>query len=201
MNRRLRAACAAMAPLVLANCASIVSDNDSSTYIETVPETARCELHGQDFTRVVNTPSSIQLPSSAAPITVACKADGHLNTTATLDTSMDGWILGNIVFGGVVGFVVDAARGAGMKFPPRVTVLLEPESFPDAVARDRWYDERKRQTIEKWDRILQGLRGSCDAQQHLARDCGSEVNAMQANREKELRELEARRQRALVRAT
>jgi PBP1b-binding outer membrane lipoprotein LpoB len=41
--------------LVLPGCASIVSDNNSGTYIETDPEKARCELHGQDFKRVVDT--------------------------------------------------------------------------------------------------------------------------------------------------
>jgi len=49
--------------LVLSGCASIVSESESTTYIETDPETARCELHGQDFKRVVTTPTSIHLPA------------------------------------------------------------------------------------------------------------------------------------------
>lgn len=67
----LRIAGAGLAALLPA-CASIVSDNKSVTYVETVPEEARCELHGQDFKRVITTPASIQLPANAAPVMVAC---------------------------------------------------------------------------------------------------------------------------------
>mgnify|MGYP001010576331 FL=1 len=95
-----------------AGCASVVSKTDSTTYLETDPEKARCVLHGQDFKRVVTTPDSIQLPSAAAPITVACEAEGYKTATAVLDTKSDGWIWGNILLGGVIGAVVDGARGA-----------------------------------------------------------------------------------------
>ncbi len=199
IKRATRAIGAATCLLTLANCASVVSDNDSATYVETVPEKARCELHGQDFTRVINTPNSIQLPSSAAPITVACAAEGHKNTTASLDTSMDGWILGNLIFGGIIGVAIDAARGAGMKYPPRVTVVLEPEAFPTASARDLWYDSRRKQITEKWSRIVDGIRSGCSNQPQSGRDCGDETNKAEKSRDTELQELEVRRIKAVVR--
>lgn len=133
----------AMAALVgLAGCASIVSDNDSTTYIETIPEKCRCTLHGQDFKRVVFTPDSINLPSDAAPLTVMCEADNYQATSVELDTKMDGWVFGNILFGGVIGAVVDAGRGAGQKYPPKLTVQLDPVYFASEMKRDDYYAMR-----------------------------------------------------------
>ncbi|MCH8111383.1 MAG: hypothetical protein IH905_05430 [Proteobacteria bacterium] len=108
---------AALALAVLSGCASIVSDNESTVYVATEPEAARCELHGDDFTRVINTPGSLVIPSVAAPVTVTCDAEDYRTTTGELDTSADGWMAGNIIFGllgGGIGLIVDAARGAGV---------------------------------------------------------------------------------------
>ena len=58
----------------VSGCASIVSDNESTTYIATSPEQARCELKGGDFTRIVDTPATLTLPAAAAPIIVECSA-------------------------------------------------------------------------------------------------------------------------------
>lgn len=112
MTIEFRSVMIAACGMVLSACASIVSDNDTTTHLQTEPEVARCELRGKNLDRVVHTPHSVNLPASAAPITVARKADGYRTATAELDTSTDGWIFGNVLFGGVVGTAVDAVRGA-----------------------------------------------------------------------------------------
>lgn len=147
--------------LLLSGCASIVSDNKSTTYLETDPEVCRCELHGQDFKRLVTTPNSIGLPSEAAPITIACTAPGYKRTTATLDTKMDGWIWANIVFGGVVGAVIDGARGSGFKYPPKFAMILEPEEFRTLDERDAWFDKRKTDLNTLWEAKIKRVKGQC----------------------------------------
>ena len=185
-------------PVILANCASVVSDNDSNTYIETVPEAARCELHGQDFVRVVNTPTSLQLPAKAAPVVLSCSADGYRTTTADMDTSMDGWILGNILLGGIVGIAIDAARGAGQKYPPKVTVVLEPSEFENLAARDAWYDNRRDMRMKKWETAMLTVRTECNLIEG-GKDCPAEMEKVEAARQVELDKLEARRNNAQVR--
>ena len=185
-------------PVILANCASVVSDNDSNTYIETVPEAARCELHGQDFVRVVNTPTSLQLPAKAAPVVLSCSADGYRTTTADMDTSMDGWILGNILLGGIVGIAIDAARGAGQKYPPKVTVVLEPSEFENLAARDAWYDNRRDMLMKKWETAMLTVRTECNRIEG-GKDCPAEMEKVEAARQVELDKLEARRNNAQVR--
>ncbi|MCG8508852.1 MAG: hypothetical protein MI741_06445, partial [Rhodospirillales bacterium] len=177
-------------------CASIVSDNESNTYIQTDPEEARCELHGQDFKRVVNTPGSVQLPAAAAPVTIACEAPGFQATTESLDTEMDGWILGNIIFGGVVGVVVDAATGAGEKFPPRVMIFLEPEAFVSEQDRNEWYDRRRTALEEEWQKKIQIVRTRCSQDT----GCDGKIARIEKARDEKLAELEERRLRARISA-
>ena len=180
-------------------CASVVSDDKSTTYIETDPENARCELHGQDFKRVINTPNSISLPAEAAPITIACKAPGYATTTEPLDTKIDGWIFGNILLGGGIGILVDLARGAGQKYPPRVTVILQPENFASISARDEWFDSR-RATIEKfWEKQIAAA-GNCSGATEggSSSSCGSAISESKARRDEEIKQLEEKRARARV---
>ncbi len=185
-------------PVILANCASVVSDDDTVTSIETVPEVARCELTGKDFVKAVNTPASLELPSSAAPITLTCSAEGYLPTTEDMDTAADGWILGNILLGGVVGIAIDAARGAGQKYPPKVTVVLEPGEFDDLAARDAWYDNRRDMLMTKWETAMLTVRTNCN-QVEGGKDCPAEMEKVEAARQVELDKLEARRNDARVR--
>jgi hypothetical protein len=183
----------------LSACASIVSENQSVTYIETDPEKARCELHGQDFKRVIETPNSIGLPAEAAPITVACKAPGYRTTTGTLDTKLDGWIFGNILFGGLVGIVIDAARGAGQKYPPRFSLVLDPESFASAAARDEFYDRQRKTAEDKWAKTIRDAESRCGSVTDSERSsCQANLDLARTEREKELKEIEARRLSARV---
>jgi hypothetical protein len=192
--RSYQRVCAILASLTMSACASIVSDNASTTYIETDPEKARCELHGQDFKRVIETPNSINLPSKAAPLTISCSATGYKVTTAKLDTELDGWVFGNIIFGGIVGVVVDVARGAGQKYPPKMSVLLEPERFSDTTKRDEFYGRRKLLAEDKWSRAIRDTQAQCSTSADVsAADCLDRVKKLQAGRDKELAELEEHR--------
>lgn len=192
--RRLIVSCILL--LSLPACASIVSDNDSTTYIGTEPEGARCELHGQDFKRVITAPNSITLPAEAAPITVACGADGYRITTAELDTSMDGWIIGNLLFGGIIGVAIDAARGAGQKYPSQVTIILDPDSFDTSAARDDWYATRRRELEAKWESAMAQARQRCERDKTEL--CGNRLADLEEKRDQELEDLDKRRDTAAV---
>lgn len=198
-GRARLARAAVLTPLLLASaCASIVSDNESTTYIGTEPEVARCELHGQDFERVVNTPASVTLPSKAAPVTVACEAEGYRRTVADMDTSADGWIFGNILFGGLIGVAIDAARGAGQKFPPNITIVLEPESFDSVAARDAWFDARREKIRTQWDDAIAKVKNECS--RNMRDLCNKKIQEAETLREAQLEDLEQRREAAVIAA-
>jgi len=182
----------------LTACASIVSDNNSVTYFETVPEGARCELHGQDFTRVITAPASVQLPAEAAPITLACTAEGYSRTVQTVDTEMDGWIIGNILFGGLIGVAIDAARGAGQKFPPRVSVVLEPQRFANQAERDAWYGSRRADIEAAWRERIAAAQRDCSGNGPQTGSCATVIGALERARQNELGEIEERRLKAAI---
>ncbi len=168
-------------------CASIVSGTDSASYIETKPVDARCRLHGQDFTREVVTPTSVPLPSKASPITIECNAEGHQRTTQQLEAAMDGWIFGNLIFGGVV----DIARGAGKKYPSQVQVVLDPAAFASEIERDAHYGRRIRETNERWDKVAQAARSQCDPGNPSV--CTSQAEEIEKKRSIEIAGLETNR--------
>lgn len=183
--------------LSLSACASVVSDNDTTTQIGSDPQPAKCTLNGTDFTRTITTPGTIVLPSDAAPITVTCTADAHFATSYNLDTAMDGWILGNILIGGGIGFVIDAVRGAGQKYPSDITITLDPSTFKTEAARDQFYQERIRTTEVQYTKLIEQLEIDC-ANDGTDADCPNRLKRARENRVKEIRRLEENRSRTLI---
>ncbi len=56
---------------------------------------------------------------------VEYSAPGFADLTQVLDTTMNGWYVGNLVFGGLIGFlVVDPATGAMWDLPEKMDVKL-----------------------------------------------------------------------------
>lgn len=120
--------------VALAACASVVGSTESAVEIRTNPDRARCALSGYGFSAQVDTPATILLPHSAAPVAVNCTAPGFRPTSYTLDAKADGWIWANsalfIATGGiaVLGAVVDESRGAGRAYAEHVQYDLAPDT-------------------------------------------------------------------------
>jgi hypothetical protein len=190
MQSLFRAALLALVACLPA-CASIVSGTDSTTYLETKPVDARCRMHGQDFTREVVTPTSVPLPAKASPITVECNAEGYQRTIQQIEASHDGWVFGNLIFGGIVGGVVDIARGAGKKFPPQMQVLLDPATFRSAAERDSHFDSRAKAENEIWDKAVGIVRTQCDPSQ--VAECQRKVEEVEVKRRASVGIIEANR--------
>ena len=189
----------AVTAALLSGCATVVSDNDTKTHIATKPELASCELTGEDFRLVIKSPGTVVLPSSAAPVTVACQTEGYKTTTDELDTSVDGWIFGNIILGGVIGAVIDGVRGAGMKYPEEILIILEPESFAGEAARDEFYDSRIADAEKEWERLFEKFEAQCSRRAELQpHDCDKRLEKMRSDRDKEVAEIEERRSGAVV---
>ena len=62
-----------------------------------------------------------------APCMLRISKEGYRDQDVTFTKSMTPWYLGNILLGGIVGFIVDAANGAMYdRKPAGVDVKLEP---------------------------------------------------------------------------
>lgn len=96
---------------------------------------------------IVKSSSGIQMAEGTTPQTVRLprkneyqvdfSMDGYKTQSVSLIKSTNGWVWGNLVIGGIVGFVIDFATGAAYKLEPAIVkISLETvrlESGKDAL--------------------------------------------------------------------
>jgi len=149
---------------------------------------------------VLETPNSLTLPAVAAPIAVACSAEGYRTTTATLDTSAHGWGVGNALFGllgGPIGLIIDASRGAGQTCPPQFNIILDPASFATDADRDAWYDARRAEVEASWAQVIEEVQQSC-GRNNARTSCQGSMAAVEKKRDEEIAAIEQRRDTASI---
>lgn len=117
---------------LLTGCASIISQSNWAVAIKSTPDTANFSITNQNGDKIHSgtTPATVNLASGAGyfdgeKYTLSFSKPGFQDTTATLDTSLNGWYFGNLVFGGILGIlVIDPATGAMFKLPPEFSAVL-----------------------------------------------------------------------------
>lgn len=194
--RRL-AACAAV--LLLAGCAGGFSSDLVETRIFTENTRAQCTLTGTGYSHVLQTPGRVVLPKEAAPITLSCQAPGHRTFVTTLKPLFNVKLLGNLLAVSSIGMFIDMMNGHDEKYPKRVHIYMEPTAFPTARERDDWYRRYRVHIARKWDRIVGEADDVCNDDVGEQGNCQSGVQALKADRERELQLLEARRRTARIR--
>jgi hypothetical protein len=107
-TRLFRPLAASITILSLAACASIVSDSEEVVTISSNPTAAQIAIADQSGVEVYRgtTPATITLDASAGyfdgqEYTVTFSKEGYDPTTVKVDSRINGWYVGNIVFGGL----------------------------------------------------------------------------------------------------
>jgi hypothetical protein len=164
--------------VLASGCATLTKGTSQAVTVDTDPSGATCTLtRGGKPVAIVNpTPGSVPVDKAQGTIAVACNKQGYLEAAGNLASEFQAMTFGNILFGGVVGIVVDAASGAMHHYPDRVTITLIPAEFATVAARDEFFDRMRaaleREVAEVKDRIDKTCtRGDCD-QQLVAADAG-----------------------------
>ena len=121
--------------LVLCSCASIVSKSNWPVTISSNPSGAKITITNEKTGQAIHvgeTPASVVLKSGAgyfksARYRVDYSKSGYAPATAYLSPSINGWYFGNLVFGGLLGFlIVDPATGAMFRMPADHAAALVP---------------------------------------------------------------------------
>ena len=112
--------------LLLPACATIVDGSSQSVTVSTDPPGASCKLMrgGETLGAIAMTPGSVQISKSKNDMTVECVKPGYQTATIAKSPTFGGATFGNIIAGGVVGAVVDAASGANYTYPSEVHVAM-----------------------------------------------------------------------------
>jgi hypothetical protein len=120
--------------IFMSGCASIVSDSQYPVSITSSPAGAIFEIRNRTG-KVLHsgtTPGSVTLKSGAGyfkgeAYSISFRKDGFADQQTTLNSSLDGWYWGNIIFGGLIGMLaVDPATGAMYKLPEDAAATLIP---------------------------------------------------------------------------
>ena len=118
--------------IFLSACATIVNGSSQTVTVSTTPPGATCTVDrmGARIGAVAQTPGSVRLDKSKNDLSVTCSKPGFQTATVTKAPSFGGATFGNIIAGGVVGVVVDAASGANYEYPGDIRLDLAAEAAP-----------------------------------------------------------------------
>lgn len=178
MRGMFRILTAASLALFSSGCATIITQADQEVAIRTDPDGAECKLvrDGTEIAVAGPTPSVIEVDNSYKSIELFCKRDGHFESRGMLTPGMQPLILGNILLGGIIGFVIDFATGAASAYPSATEITLVPTSFPTATARDQFFDRQLAKIDGRVDKAVADAKALCESDD--ATTCGPDVSAM-----------------------
>jgi len=100
--------------LVAQSCGTIIQGTTQQIGISSTPSNAAVTINGRD---IGSTPLMVDLKRKDSHI-VRISLAGYENYETTLTRKVSGWVWGNIVFGGIIGLVVDASTGGMYKLTP-----------------------------------------------------------------------------------
>jgi hypothetical protein len=153
--------------LAAGGCATLTTGSSQTLTIVTEPAGAACLLRrGGEVIGAVNpTPGSIAVVKSHGAISVRCTRDGFREAEQGLTASFQAATLGNVLLGGLIGVVVDAASGATATYEPQLLVLMVPASFDSAAERDRFFDARGARLAQLRGEQEAQIKSSCRAEE------------------------------------
>jgi hypothetical protein len=109
---------------LVTGCASIVHGPNQAIDFSSQPHGATITIDGKEFGR---TPKAIVLRrigrmkgdfTGKTEYAVKIEMEGFYPYEVKIKREMDGWFLGNIIFGGIIGIIVDASNGSMYKLTP-----------------------------------------------------------------------------------
>jgi len=120
----------------LAGCASIFNGQTQPVTIHSAPDGAAVSVTNRAGERIHSgsTPVTLTLKRGAGyfkseTYTVVLTKEGFANRELTITSTVSGWYIGNLLFGGIIGMLaIDPATGAMYTFPESVTGTLEAQA-------------------------------------------------------------------------
>ena len=126
----------ALLPLFAARCATVAHGTTQRNEVESNPPGADVALScvQGSIPNVGSTPVAVEVQRKSKSCALAIAKDGYIPVTVPLHRTFSGAYVGNLLVGGVVGLVADAASGAMYKQGPSVVrVDLTARSAPPVV--------------------------------------------------------------------
>ncbi len=111
-----------LAGLAFTGCATIVSGRHQEVQVISSQSGAKASTEGQ----FIMTPGAFTLRRDTNHV-ILIEKEGYISETATVTSGLGPAVAGNIIFGGLIGWGIDAASGSQYKlYPETVNVALRP---------------------------------------------------------------------------
>lgn len=106
-------------------CASIATSGQQTLSVDSEPPGAQVLFNGAQLGQ---TPTQVRVPRQREGVRLVLRKSGYQDATVQPGNTMSGWIIGNVILGGVIGTTVDVATGSSVEYSPdSFFVTLTPE--------------------------------------------------------------------------
>jgi len=111
------------------SCATIVSGRDQSVNISSTKanygpiNNSVCKLTNSKGEWTAQTPNSVSIRKSYGDLLVSC-SNRNLRGSQSFKSSHESIIWGNVLFGGLIGWAIDAGTGSGFSYPQTMNVEM-----------------------------------------------------------------------------
>jgi predicted small secreted protein len=141
-----------LSSLIFTNCATIIHGSKQDVSFASNPSKAVVTI---DNVEKGVTPVTLRLTRKDHH-TIQINLDGYMPYETKLTRKVDGWLAGNIVFGGLIGLIVDAASGGMYKLTPdQIQAELRSSSTTTMQVKDGIYFAVVLQPRSGWEKIGQ----------------------------------------------
>jgi len=141
-HARIRNLLAASSVIFTTGCASITGSTDQTISVQARSSAgkvadASCELDNDKGKWFVTAPGSTRIARSNEDLIVTCRNDDTTPGIVTVESRTKGSMVGNILFGGLIGVAIDHSSGAAYEYPTLIEVLMgQVTDLTDAPAND-----------------------------------------------------------------
>lgn len=119
------------AAMLLVGCASIVHQTTQQVAVKSNPSGAAVSVACGDVHNdpKLVTPTVVTVHRKPKQCTISLAKSGYQPAEVSLNRTMSGWYAANVLIGGIIGLIVDAANGAMYdRTPSAVDVQLTPSA-------------------------------------------------------------------------
>lgn len=126
-----KTAATALAVLVLPGCASIINETTQPVRFETLATAGgeevkdmECKLENDYGSQTLKTPATVNVRRSSKDLQIVCTKEGVQDAKGVAISRVNGGMLGNIIFGGGVGAIIDHNKGTAYSYPAWVRLVV-----------------------------------------------------------------------------
>lgn len=101
---------------VISGCATIMNGDNVNLPVYTTPSGATIVINGSTYT----SPTTVMVPRGKGDFKLHIEKEGYQPVDILLTQSVDGWLWGNVIFGGLIGLAVDFISGDAYDLEPEL---------------------------------------------------------------------------------